>query len=321
MLRGPAGRARGRSRPCTPSRAAASRRRAPPARSSSHGTGAAPESAIRSRRRAGRRDADERERPALPVHRLQVDARVGGGHLELEDQLVRLERRRRAVVVRRQPVELGEPELAPVGADARAEREQRRGGVGRDAPRRRARSRRTRARGAAPPSRGSGRRRAGSRGTRAASTSSASPGAGCRRSSPSLRSCGDAARRQASRSASGICGSASSSASVVPAPIVCPSMPRGHDAGDVDEQVRCDRARRAAAARARCRPRARPRRSRAPRRPPRRTQAAGAATGSFLRAASASRSARSISSRVIGSERRRRRSRRGSRSRSPRRSG
>src|SRR5215471_35540 len=42
-----------------------------------------------------------------------------------------------------------------------------------------------------------------------------------------LRSCGDAARRQASRSASGIAGSTSSSARVVPAPITPSAIPRG----------------------------------------------------------------------------------------------
>src|SRR4051812_17687723 len=44
---------------------------------------------------------------------------------------------------------------------------------------------------------------------------------------PMFRSCGEAARRHASRSASGIWGSTSSSASVVPAPIRPPSIPRG----------------------------------------------------------------------------------------------
>src|SRR5689334_434086 len=34
------------------------------------------------------RDADERERPALSVHRLQVHRRVGGRNLEREDELV-----------------------------------------------------------------------------------------------------------------------------------------------------------------------------------------------------------------------------------------
>ena len=76
-------------------------------------------------------DADERERPALPVHRLQVDARLDLGHVELEDQLARLERRRRAVVRSRQPVQLGDRKLAPVGPDRRAEREQSRSRVGR----------------------------------------------------------------------------------------------------------------------------------------------------------------------------------------------
>src|SRR5579884_1064322 len=42
-----------------------------------------------------------------------------------------------------------------------------------------------------------------------------------------FRSCGDAASRQASRSASGMAGSTSSSASVVPAPITLPWIPRG----------------------------------------------------------------------------------------------
>src|SRR5579862_1121441 len=42
-----------------------------------------------------------------------------------------------------------------------------------------------------------------------------------------LRSCGDAASRQASRKASGSVGSTSSSASVVPAPITPPRMPCG----------------------------------------------------------------------------------------------
>src|SRR4051794_25308518 len=46
-------------------------------------------------------------------------------------------------------------------------------------------------------------------------------------SDPMLRSCGDAASRHASRSASGICGSTSSSASVVPAPMTPSDTPRG----------------------------------------------------------------------------------------------
>src|SRR5262249_27501566 len=44
---------------------------------------------------------------------------------------------------------------------------------------------------------------------------------------PMLRSCGLAASRQASRSASGMSSLASSSASVVPAPMRVPSIPRG----------------------------------------------------------------------------------------------
>src|SRR3954453_21812343 len=44
---------------------------------------------------------------------------------------------------------------------------------------------------------------------------------------PIERSCGDAASEQASRSACGICGSTSSSARVVPAPMRVPSIPRG----------------------------------------------------------------------------------------------
>src|SRR5207237_4825529 len=52
----------------------------------------------------------------------------------------------------------------------------------------------------------------------------------CRRLPPIVpieRSWGEAACAQASRSAAGICGSTSSSASVVPAPMRVPSMPRG----------------------------------------------------------------------------------------------
>src|ERR671923_29753 len=52
----------------------------------------------------------------------------------------------------------------------------------------------------------------------------------CRRLPPIVpieRSCGEAAWAQASRSAAGICGSTSSSARVVPAPMRVPSIPRG----------------------------------------------------------------------------------------------
>ena len=143
---------------------------------------------------ARRRDADERERPALPVHRLQVDARVGPRHVELEDQLVRLERRRLAVVVasgagrgRRARARAGPcGRVAPSASSAAA-------GSDGMAPTRRSRCRRSRARGARPPARGSGRRRAGSTGNAGASTSSASPGGGCRRSCPSRAA---AARRR-----------------------------------------------------------------------------------------------------------------------------
>ena len=85
--------------------------------SSSQGTGAAPESAIRSRRRRGpqrpRRGRTPTASGPSPSGRRSIDL----GHVELEDQLAGLERRRRAVVVGRQPVELGEAELAAVGAD------------------------------------------------------------------------------------------------------------------------------------------------------------------------------------------------------------
>ena len=75
---------------------------------SSQGTGAAPASAIRvPRRRAPPRPRRART-PTASVHRLQVDARLHLGHVELEDQLAGCERRRRAVVVGRQPVQLGE---------------------------------------------------------------------------------------------------------------------------------------------------------------------------------------------------------------------
>ena len=70
------------------------------------------------------RDADEGERPALPVHRLQVDARLGHRYLELEDQLVGLERGQRAIVVAREAVQIVHRELASIGADAGSEGEQ-----------------------------------------------------------------------------------------------------------------------------------------------------------------------------------------------------
>ena len=53
--------------------------------------------------------------PSAAVHRLQVRARLDLGQLELENQLVGSERRRRAIVLGGQAVQLGELELAPVG--------------------------------------------------------------------------------------------------------------------------------------------------------------------------------------------------------------
>jgi hypothetical protein len=76
-----------------------------------------------------RGDADERERPPLPVHRLQVDRPRRGGNVDLEDQLARLERGRRAVVLGRQAVEVGDGELACRRAERRVQREQRGGHV------------------------------------------------------------------------------------------------------------------------------------------------------------------------------------------------
>ena len=207
--------------------------------SSAHGIGATPASASRTlvgEARGG--DADERERPALPVHRLQVDARLRLRDVELEDQLARLERRHAAVVLGRQPVELGDRELARSSCAA---------------------SRRARA---APPPTSDG----------CADAQSSLPKIACSRCSPSRAwqrvaavqaareleppvpaarrlqqvaadrahrrgAAGDAASRQASRSASGIAGSASSSASVVPAPIRVPSTPRGTTSADVDERL------------------------------------------------------------------------------------
>ena len=78
-----------------------------------------------------------------------------------------------------------------------------------------------------PRGRGTGRRRGGSRGTSAASTSSGSPAAGCRRSSPSPATGATPPRRRLPAVRCGTCGSASSSARVVPAPIRPSEIPRG----------------------------------------------------------------------------------------------
>src|SRR5262249_57446759 len=51
----------------------------------------------RLRTAAGGGDADERERPALAVHRLQVRRGVGRGHVEVEDHLAQVEGCRAAV--------------------------------------------------------------------------------------------------------------------------------------------------------------------------------------------------------------------------------
>ncbi len=108
-----------------------------------------------------RRNPDERERPALALHRLQVDGRVAVRHLDGEHELTRLERGRPAVVLRRQPVERRDRQ-APLASSrawrrARAAQLRRR----RDVPMRRSRWRRSRAPGAHPPARSTRRRRAG----------------------------------------------------------------------------------------------------------------------------------------------------------------
>src|SRR5207248_10969701 len=64
-------------------------------------------------------------------HRLQVDARVHGRQLELEDQLARLERDDLASLLCGYLVQVGEVELAAARLHARAEREQSGGRIGR----------------------------------------------------------------------------------------------------------------------------------------------------------------------------------------------
>src|SRR3954447_4211541 len=76
-------------------------------------------------------DADEGEREARAVHRLQVDARLRPRHVELEDQLAGLQRGHVSVVRGRQAVEPLDRELAAVGPQRRPEREQRGRRVGR----------------------------------------------------------------------------------------------------------------------------------------------------------------------------------------------
>ena len=198
----------GERRPCTRCRAAASPPRGRRASRASHGIGATPARARRTL--AAERAAATptmRERPALAVHRLQVGARVGRGTLELEDQLARLERRRRR----------GRPRSA-AGTARRA-------------------AARARSCAAVAPSASS----AAARSDGCADAQKSFAKIACSRCSPSrawqrsppcsrhgnssrqyqqrvdwsrlppiepmLRSCGDAASRQASRSASGICGS------------------------------------------------------------------------------------------------------------------
>ena len=108
-LRAPGGRAGARGRPCTRCPGAASRGRGRPAQSSSHGIGATPASARRvsspARAAATPTSANEKR---CPLHRLQVGARLRLRHLELEDQLAGLERGHVAVVLGRQPVEVGD---------------------------------------------------------------------------------------------------------------------------------------------------------------------------------------------------------------------
>jgi hypothetical protein len=79
---------------------------------------------------ARRRDADLRERPLLPVHGLQVDARLGRRHVDIEDQLARLQPDDVAVALVRHAVELEERKFPARRADACVEREQRHRNVG-----------------------------------------------------------------------------------------------------------------------------------------------------------------------------------------------
>ncbi len=63
---------------------------------------------------ARRGDADEREREQASVHGLEVGAGLRRRHVQLEDQLARLECRHLAVIIRRKAVEVRERQLASV---------------------------------------------------------------------------------------------------------------------------------------------------------------------------------------------------------------
>ncbi len=69
---------------------------------------------------------DDREREPPPVHRLEIRARLRPRHVQLENQLVGLDRRHVPIVVCREPVEVGNRQLAARRAHGGAEREQRR---------------------------------------------------------------------------------------------------------------------------------------------------------------------------------------------------
>src|SRR5690242_10009894 len=61
---------------------------------------------------AGDRNAHLRERPALAVHRLEVDARLNRRQFDLEQELAVLESRRAAITLVREPIQLLDRELA-----------------------------------------------------------------------------------------------------------------------------------------------------------------------------------------------------------------
>ena len=225
-LRSLAPREPGRSRPCTPSPAGASPRRAvepvEQPRDRCHTRKSDPRLA------AGARcgDADEREGPTLAVHRLQVGARIDSGT-----------RARGSARPARESSSRGRPrsgggrarragKLAPVGPDRAPSASSAAAGSDGCAEAQKSFAKTACSR-CCPASRGSGRRRAAGTETSGASTSIGSTAGGCRRSCPC---CGAAARRRAGRTRGRLLGSSrscSSSASVVPAPIVVPLTPRG----------------------------------------------------------------------------------------------